>query len=140
MKHELRIGNKVNIINRSDKVHLVNPFVFEIVELKAFTVSLILSGTKDYSTPQYIEVKYSDISPIPITEELLVKCGCSPVPSSYEFAKTTDYTHGLFYIDMANQVIKIRGIGEMDFSRIEHLHSFQNIVLDFTNQELTIEI
>ena len=131
-KQDLRIGNKVNIIDRSNEVHLVNPFVFEIVEIKAFTVSLILSATKDYSTPQYIEVKYSDISPIPLTEELLVK-NCK---FTNAVNKTFIKDHLIIHLDESISWF----VDGLRLIPIVGLHHLQNVYYYKHNQELTINL
>jgi len=132
MKHELRIGNKVNIIDRSNKVNLVNPFVFEIVELKAFTVSLILSATKDYSTPQCIEVKYSDTAPIPLTEELLVK--------NCKFTKINErlYVKGRLLICIHEDMVTFTD--DITIIRLKGLHNLQNVFYYKHDTELTIDL
>lgn len=133
----LRIGNFATIIDRRGKVHLPTGVVYKIVELKTFTASLVRYDENPTQVEQYIEVPYKDLEPIELTEERLIDFGCSECDSAYEYAKTKDYTHNLFYIDMANQSILYRNNGVIDYSKIEHVHQLQNLTFALTNQELT---
>lgn len=78
--------------------------------------------------PQYYE-------PIPITHEILEKCGFLKLPSCYEEAETTDFYLRPLYFDMANSSIKINGVYQQ-ISFPEYLHDLQNLYFALTGEEL----
>ena len=113
MKHELRINNYVLYDNR--------PFQ-------------IASISEEYPSLKTIEfgfgvVEWKDISPIPLTEELLVKCDWNG------FKKF--HINSYFKIDEQGCIWYC---GDFTGLVIKHLHRLQNFYRDITNKELTIEI
>ena len=126
MKHELRINNYVLYDNR--------PFQ-------------IASISDEYPSLKTIEfgfgvVEWKDISPIPLTEELLVKCGFEKI---YESSFRIRYDHPINYIgyDVSKTEPKEHESSLRYYNRhidCNYLHELQNAFKILTNQELTIEI
>ena len=74
-RKELRIGNFVHVMDRSNEIHLPNTLqVFSIMEIGADCT--ICDITKNWLTQKGFPVKSCfDLSPIPLTEEWLLKFG-----------------------------------------------------------------
>lgn len=114
MKHELRINNYVLYDNR--------PFQ-------------IASISDEYPSLKTIEfgfgvVEWNDISPIPLTEELLVKC------------KGVKLAHYINCYNVNGIQLILRG-GWFEYVHdihIKSLHQFQNFYFFTKQQELTIEL
>ena len=73
---ELRIGSLFHPVDRSGTIHMpATGLIFKIVELKAFTVSAVLFDENPAQVETWPEFQYSDLSPIQLTPEILLKCG-----------------------------------------------------------------
>ena len=84
--------------------------------------------------PVYIE--WHMFEPIPLTPEILEKCGFEKVKSPYEEAETDDFFLAPLYFDMANTSIKINGVYQK-INYPESLHQLQNLYHALTGEELT---
>jgi hypothetical protein len=125
MKHELRINNYVLYDNRYFQIYSISD-EFPLLNTAEFGIGV---------------VDWNNIHPIPITEELLVKCPqfniekCSSWSTGKE-VKYNVYQFDRFYYN-TNQD---NWYYETNIIEIKHLHKLQNCIQDFTNTELTIEI
>jgi len=81
----------------------------------------------------------SNLSPIPLTPEILEKCGFEKVKSPYEEAETDDFFLTPLYFDMANTSIKINGVYQK-INYPESLHQLQNLYHALTGEELTYNV
>lgn len=118
---QLRIGNWVNFDNRN---------------------WLINSVTKDFPYLETIEfgfgiVEYRNIEPIPLTPEILEKCGFDPTSKGF-FKHPNWYNVSLKYI---------RGTYSLRFNftdivatNIDYVHQLQNLYFALTGEELTINL
>lgn len=141
---ELRIGNYVYTINRSGKVHLPIEITEQIGEVRLFQVNLY-----DYKKPmaqQYPRIEaIKNLSPIPLTEEWLLKFG---------FEKD-DLTLGLYIKVMLEYnleiyqngfsgtlekdslwFITIKGYDNQVTFQKRHVHQLQNLYFALTGEEL----
>ena len=115
MKHELRINNYVLYDNR--------PFQIASISDEFPTLNTIEFGIG--------VVDWNNISPIPLTEELLVKCGGIKLDKPY-----------LCYNVNGIQLI-LRNDGWIEYVHnieMKSLHQLQNFHLETKRTELTIEI
>lgn len=72
---ELRIGNLVDVINRSREVHLPLNTIKKVGRIEFFKVD-IYEPDKHFATQsEKREVDIKDLSPIPLTEELIIRLG-----------------------------------------------------------------
>lgn len=130
--NELRIGNYVIIKNYNSK------YWNKIGRIEGFTrnaeyVSLDINQNSAF----YLK----DIQPIPLTEEILIKCG---------FEKSNDLDE-FYHLDLLNEWTRIYfnpkykvctlSINQHD-SRIsiQYLHELQNLVFSLTQKELIIQL
>ena len=141
--NELRIGNLFYPINRSSRVHLPNKVALKIIELKAFDVSAVMANENPALIKNWHNIQYADLSPIPLSPEILEKAGfdktiLSPYTDmpSYRFGKDAErviFSGGsVFKYTSVNHFIKI--------ADAEYLHQLQNLIYFLTGEELNITL
>lgn len=118
--NELRIGNWVLCDNIPRKVIELN-FVEEDIEANCEDVN-------------YLNINH--YNPIPLTEEILLKCGYVENGAWYESVELKldifkDFQ--IFWIEDAEEHTEIR-------KPIKHLHQLQNLYFALTQEELNIEL
>ena len=120
--NELRIGNCVTDIHSPNAVFRVNEIKKRIC---------VFGGKLNY------RVKYEDLLPIPLTEEILLKCGFeydkyagSFIKDDFNFDLDKTVNNGVngFDVYIKNE--------EHVISKIKHLHQLQNLYFALTNSEL----
>lgn len=115
MKKELRRGNLVYGI--SDRIETVEEILSVYVETS------INGGLKHYSN-------YEDIQPIPLTPEILLKCGARQLPHGYFIGKLKfTYEH-----NELSEFVRFHYSGKIAY--IQYLHQLQNLYFALTNTEL----
>jgi hypothetical protein len=111
--NELRIGNYVTAVDNIQ------------------TVSAIMSNCEDkyiFSKEHYCGILLTDLEPIPLTEEWLLKFG-------FEYRKDTDCYH--YYNFILNKLFVMMDIDIHVY--IKHVHQLQNLYFALTQEELTIK-
>ena len=108
--NELRVGNWVQVY--------LQPQISEWIESQLINVN-----------PE----KVKNYKPIPITEEILLKCG-------FERHITIDIypTFVLKMINVNDGIVYVCNLGFLN--HIKHLHQLQNLYFALTNEELKIEL
>ncbi len=71
---ELRLGNLVYIINRNSEVHLPNEIPFKVLTI-GLDVECLMYKINPVTVEKWNKYYYKDLSPIPLTEEWLLKFG-----------------------------------------------------------------
>lgn len=123
--NELRIGNLVSFKNADFNICKVRA-----IYLTHFTAVNIATGI-DYGDS--IRTNYQ---PIPLTEDILVKAGCTKVVSGeYRLGnltmQITKYESGdLVTVFFGAELINI----------LHYVHEFQNLIFALSNKELTINL
>lgn len=127
---ELRIGN---LVKGSPEI------VIEIVSVNKHSCGYIIyrqgSASKDFINGK-IEIK--KINPIPITEEILLKCGFEKKTMLHDF-----YFENKYY--KLHEVIPKEGyyLSDNDVRKLKpckYLHELQNLQKSLTGNELTINL
>lgn len=119
---ELRIGNYVLYKESMAEVSEIG-----LKHIYAFT---FYREAKTPTGTENVSLSIEDLKPIPLNEELLLKCGLKP---HYFGIKT--YYHPLIELD---HDFKLMGI---DYNvQIKYLHQLQNIYFDLTGQELEVTL
>lgn len=123
---ELRIGNLVKCKMSNDSA------IYSVIQIDGFGLKVRLSH------PRHTEFTPIDrIKPIPLTEEILLKCGF-------------DFSENAYFSPIFNLVSKLRIVGhDGDFRlllntqmaiKVEYLHQLQNLFLDLTGEELEVKL
>ena len=137
-ENELRVGNLFYPIDRSNKVHLP----IEIVPFKVCAIRNKIEAIPYDKIPaqfeKWDEFNLYDLSPIKLTEEILLKCGFEKDnridlgelnPCFTIFSFSLMIRHNSYYVDW------IGGNTEM-----KYLHELQNLYFALTKEELQINI
>ncbi len=143
---ELRIGNFFYCIDRSGNVHLpITSIVFKACSVGTTGVKAILSHQIEAQEAEYKFIRHSNTSPIPLTEEWLIKMGFN-----------TEYNAGYIGIDVActdfvlatpeNKTDGGDGFrwlynqgGVYLLTPLKYVHQLQNLFFSLTGEELTIK-
>ena len=134
--NELRIGNYVNV-PRADQ----SPFridAFEYLSEKFIKVAMIHPEHGEDFHP--LTWYGNDLTPIQITEELLLKCGFDKDFEYFEFLKDNEFfiSYNIFKKQMGIYINGTRG-GRYWIDCL-YLHQLQNLFFALTNQELKINL
>lgn len=120
--HELRIGNYVDYpLEGYDSIHKVTVYTL-----------------KDLDNCN------KDIKPIPLTEEILLKCGFENKMNLMYISifegmlciSINDFSYGLYSTEQRFNI----GLSYTNSSKIEYLHQLQNLYWSLTQKELQIEL
>ncbi len=135
---ELRRRNLVYTISNGGKISHIVEMPFQILEIHTFHVRAILEHKSPYLENEWHKFPYSDLSPIHLTEEWLLKLGwqkktdCAPGIGEFHWFElgpysTTHIADGLF------------GIQDINCKPLQYVHSLQNLYFALTGTELTIK-
>lgn len=83
-QQELRVGNLFYPINRSGSVHVPVEVSLKICEISISGVSAVYSDKKPAEVEDFMKFKFSDISPIPISEEYLLSFGFKKIENTFD--------------------------------------------------------
>ena len=125
--NELRIGNWVEWVfpNRNNQ-----PNKFQFCEIESIRTSLVGVLGSAYG--------YDQIQPIPLTPEILEKCGFEktnridfgePNPCYTNFSLSLMIRHNSYFIDWMGGNIEVK-----------YLHQLQNIYFSLTGEELDVKL
>lgn len=129
-KKDLRIGNSVMLEGK-------------ILTVKAIEHNPVTDRWYVKVYENYSQIKCEYLEPIPITEELLVKCGFQYLNGRTDGELTLDILHYEFDFVEGELVTKSRYEEVYKREKLPHiksLHQLQNLYFALTKQELTIEI
>lgn len=143
---ELRIGNLAYPMDRSGEVHTPIEIPFKIMEITQIDVRGHIARQQLHQVVKYDEFSIRDISPIPLTEEWLLKAGFEQ-DGAYYIKDLFGSTFIEFDCDGELYNLFIRQLGEFGESdcifmsiTIEHVHQLQNLYFALTGKELEFKI
>jgi hypothetical protein len=130
--NELRIGNMFYPIDRTGEVHLPINIPYKVGQyyldaVRGYMIDEIITGVV---TLKFFKLR--DISPIPLTEEWLVRFGFEK--SSNGYFKFPLEIRGLNLVFFGNKFSK-RGLN----LTIQHVHQLQNLYFALTGEELELD-
>lgn len=133
---ELRIGNYVDIINRSNQIHLPMGLELQVVAISLFSIDYIRASENLLEVEKPNTEALFSVTPIPLTEEWLLKTGFKKDGSKYLHGgggrKSLIIWEGLY-------VFFFSDFSGHDSIKITHVHQLQNLYFALTGKELTIK-
>lgn len=130
--NELRIGNWVNYHNFNNDG---NPRYFKARDIYFEDGKIGLTDGRIQLPCTYLEY----IKPIPLTEEILLKCG-------FEGSKETIFTRndiGSIYFRkpyLESSLYLIKAVSGDKMTSVTHLHQLQNLYFALTGKELEVKL
>lgn len=126
-RNELRIGNYFKKIDRGRKVHIPIEPVLKVITIGFSFIDAIPYDRIPGQTFVWDKVHVSDIAPVPLTKEWLLKLG-------FEFWENEEYwvKHGFPCISF-NKRIWLIGDHKIE---INYVHELQNLYFVLMNKEL----
>ena len=85
----------------------------------------------------------SKLSPIPLTEEMLLKCGFKRVPKHLYVDNLKDLRTAVTYLKGSiiwNESTRIVWVGNIALDNIKYLHELQNLYFAITGEELEVKL
>lgn len=144
---ELRIGNLVDVINRSNEVHLPFNTIKKIGRIAFFEVDLYEPDKPFATQGEKWKIEIKDLSPIPLTEELIVRLGFKYWPDNGNcFTKKYSAQGDFILFNHKTLVAENAGLINGDFyfmfdhliHRVRYVHQLQNIFYSISGEELEI--
>lgn len=145
---ELRIGNLVYGINRRSAIHLPDNLPLRVWEIGIFNSEVLPMDQSAAETEKWFKITNSDLSPIPLTEEWLMKfCFHKDNYGVFEKVKNNlPYVSGCeieFWTKKEKDEWDICVGKDIDslhlLATIKYVHTLQNLYFALTGEELKIE-
>lgn len=84
-------------------------------------------------------LNHSDIEPIPLTEDWLIKFGWGKDEYDCTYIDNTSLKQSVLYYDVKNKMFLMESNSDtIEFNHIHYLHQFQNLIFALTGEELLI--
>ncbi len=128
---DLRIGNLVDVINRSQEVHLPFNIIKKVGRIEFFNVDLYDYEKPFAAQPLNWTVDIADLSPIPLTEEWLVKFGF--IKDFYGFVLDDKMS-----LSFSTKLSPFWQDSPLSIN-IQYVHQLQNLYFALTGSELEIK-
>lgn len=135
---ELRLGNIVDLINRTQHVHLPIGAQLKVVEIRTFNCSLIQANEIHAQTESETIAPYSDVVGIPLTYDLLERMGAEQFEDVQRirindfFQIERNMLGGVYIVDNNGVSTGVALTGK-------YTHCLQNLFFALTGQELTLK-
>jgi len=143
--NELRLGSLVDVIDRSQKVHLPFNIVKKVGYIDFFKVDLYEPDKPFAIQGENWEVDVRDLSPISLTEEVIIKLGFKYWPDNGN-CFTKKYSQQGDFILFNHKTLVAEGAGLVNgdyyymfhglIHTIRYVHQLQNIFFAITGEEL----
>ena len=128
---EIRIGNYVNFLGKPKK----------LIGLSKRNYNMNTETTHHYAEfENHIPVMFSHLKPIPITEEILLKCGFVRKEKRLGKYIKEDYLFYRGFKIQFHEKVKVRYKDLLLFEKDLYLHQLQNLFYSLTGKELNIEL
>jgi hypothetical protein len=144
---EIRIGNLVYGINRRNEIHLPDFHPCKVLQIELFNTEILPIEQNPATVEKWFKITNGDLSPIPLTEEWLLKFGFKkgnsiyPEGYSINILNTDTYLRpsfeGGFYWGF-----NLRNKSDCELYNakpIKYVHQLQNLYFALTGNELEIK-
>ena len=140
---ELRLGNLFYPIDRSKEIHLPIEIAYKICSINYYEVEAVKFDVNPATIQYWSEFNITDLSPITLTKEWLLKLGFVGFGVFQEFVINSN-----LWISSASgksvEIICENEHGEITdrasaLLPIKYVHSLQNLYFALTGEELTIK-
>ncbi len=145
---DLRIGNFVTTIDRSGEIHLPTGITKKIGQISFFKVDLYDFKRGFAIQNDSIRIDISDLSPIPLTEEWLLKFGFekddlteglyTKIMLEYNLEVSQNGFSGTLEKDLL-WFITIKAYNNQVTFQKRYVHQLQNLYFSLTGEELTLQ-
>lgn len=150
---DLRRGNLFYMVSRKGEIHLPVDFPLKVVALPFDKIQCVGANENEATVVEWKEVDYRDSSPIPLTEEWLIKLGFEVIADGYN-SLLSFYGHKHFSlswflvknkeINSYNIAVNFSGFNNNSYcpnkdNNIFHVHELQNTIRYVTGKELTVK-
>lgn len=131
--NELRIGNWVKIDDGIGRVIALSSFEHLGLEIKPEPNQTVMVGDKLFDYPE------SELSPIRLSEEILIKCGFRKVNhiNGFSFYTLSNSKKNKAHIDIYDHQTIYFGY---HVSHCKYLHQLQNLFFALMGEEIKIEL
>lgn len=148
---ELRLGNWVYTIPERE-IKIPSPIPFKILEIGTFEAKAIMATDNPAQKEVWPSFKYENLSPIPLTPELLEAAGAEYIGKTEDVYKLplNQYEYFVFGKMKTDKVFPMQELHFIDneadeafpysLNEIEYLHQLQNLFFVHTGQELEIKL
>lgn len=126
--NELRIGNWVNVQPHNQYAQII-----EIKSGRPDNRDFVRISSPDLDTQFAVEI--SQIKPIPLTEEILLKAGFEKDTGEFYLYKDITVRKTYYSDDFWRFIFKQQRIKD-----IKHLHDLQNTIFALTGEDIKIEL
>jgi hypothetical protein len=139
--NELRLGNKVYTVDRSKEIHLPVPIPFTILTIGIFGVAGIFPHQSAESVRKWAKFKIIDLSPIPLTEEWLLRFGFERNEATEVYPKGY-FRHNNIPFEFSENSLFLttpQGDDKQHICEVKFVHKMQNFYFALTEEELTFK-
>lgn len=93
------------------------------------------------SNGMFVSVGIEDLEPIPLTEDVLVKCGFEKAGNHYYKKSIGEYLELAWHFLSDNSIcLQTKGSGSKERTHVVHLHQLQNLYFALAGKELNVEL
>lgn len=137
MKHtELRSGNNVNFKTNDGKIIIIN-----VGDITHAGINVFAEATDSWDCELRVMYEFKDLSPIPLTPEILEKCKefKTKITDKY-IVKYQGLKYGVYIEDSRFYFYKFNGFGIDTLCQITYLHQLQNLFFSLVGEELKVNL
>ena len=135
---------KVNELRVGNLVYDDEGFFSKVTGIKPIGEQVLIDiyhDSNEVSKGWMLEV--DDLKPIPLTEEILLKCGFKRVPKNLYVDNLKDLRTAVTYLKGSiiwNESTRIVWVGNIALDNIKYLHELQNLYYAVENKELEVKL
>lgn len=134
---DFRIGNLVYYIDRNGVVHTI---IEQPIQISKISLLEVVANLYKPSDNKGFNVRIKDLSPIPLTEEILLNCGFKNTDTGFLILLPNGTQLSLIKIRDKYSVGLSGPFGLVQPLFIQHLHELQNLYSGLTLKEMEVNL